>query len=433
MIAKIVFHWQLVFIMAVVLSVASGPGIATAADAPTDSPVTTPTAAAATPASNEPSTVFPEPELAAPTPASTPAAETPSPLPTSTTPDNSAKPPESAVQVRDGVANRYVVKKGDTLWGIAAHFLKDPWLWPEVWQVNPKIRNPHLIYPGDVIALHYVDGKPVLVLEGTELPKGKSVPPPAAGRSELPLVKLTPHARVEKLSKAINSLPKDAIAAFLSRPYLLGEDTLDQAPYIVSSMEEHLATSNGARVYATGLEHTTVGSFAVVRAGQRYEDPETGEFLGQEGVYLSEATLVKIGSPSTLVINKGRQEVIDGDYLVPIEKTELDVNFFPRLPRQKISGQIISVYQGVSRIGQYNMVVINRGEEQGLEAGHILEVYQSGIQVRDPHGAFFSGKITLPDERAGVLMVIRAYRKLSFALVMEAEREMRVFDRVANP
>lgn len=337
------------------------------------------------------------------------------------------------VRTRAGVKNvpdKYVVKKGDTLWGIANHFLKDPWMWPEVWQVNPRIRNPHLIYPGDVIAMHYVDGKPVLILEGTPLPTSKG---PAPSTSNLPVVKLGPSMRTEKLKKAVSSLPTQAIAPFLNRPYLLARDDLENAPYVVSSLEEHLVNGTGGRIYARGLEHTTLSAFVAVRPGPKYIDPDNDEVLGYEATNLADTTLVSAGdsnTAATLTINKARQEVINGDYLLPVEKENIDPNFFPRAPKQKIRGQIISVYQGVSKIGQFNVVVLNRGEEHGLETGHVLEVFQAGITVRDPH---YRDKIKLPEERSGILMVFRAYRKVSFALVMEAEREMKVLDAVVSP
>ena len=353
------------------------------------------------------------------------AAPEPAPAPEAVVPTSKSTP-----TIRDGVPERYVVKKGDTLWAIAEHFLKDPWLWPEVWQVNPKIRNPHLIYPGDVIVLQYdANGKPVLVLEGTQMPAKA----PSKDKSGLPVVKMEPQVRTEKLRKAVGSLNKDVIAAFLNRPYLLSDDLVENSAYVVSSLEEHLASADGARVYAKGLENTTLNAFAVVRPGQKYIDPETGDELGTEGIFLADTRLVKIGDPSKLIIGKSRQEIIDGDLLVPQEKTEINSNFFPRAPKKKIQGQIISVYQGVSRIGQYNVVAINRGEDHGLESGHILEVFQSGTVVRDPQGGIFSSKVTLPDERAGILMVFRVYRKLSFALVMSAQREMRVKDKVISP
>lgn len=350
------------------------------------------------------------------------------PIPEPATASDTVKASSDGPEIRNDAPNRYVVKKGDTLWGIAEKFLKDPWLWPEVWQVNPKIQNPHLIYPGQVIGLHYVDGKPVLILEGTELPKGRPAPP--ADKSNLPVVKLAPKARSEQIRKSLTTLPKAAIQAFLHHPYLLGENTLDDAPYVVSSLEEHLVSATHGRIYAANLEHTTLSSFVAVRRGQKYEDPETGETLGYEGINLGDVHLVKVGTPSTLDVLKARLEINNGDYLVPVEKVDFDSNFYPRAPRQKVTGQIISVYQGVSKIGQYNIVVINRGEEHGLEAGHILEVYQSGTVVRDP---LYGDKVVLPDERAGVMLVFKPYRKISYALIMKAEREMRVLDKVISP
>ena len=418
--------------------------------APAETPATAPTAA--TPAEPPPATATEAPAAAStpevtaspatPPPAETPAPAAAAPVDAPTAPETAAPAtvPEPAAapvadskspKIRDGVGERYVVKKGDTLWGIAQHFLKDPWLWPEVWQVNPKIRNPHLIYPGDVIVLQYdAQGKPMLVLEGTEAPKTR---PAAPGKSKLPVVKIEPQIRYEKLRKAVSTLPKGAIAAFLNRPYLLSPDALDDAPYIVSSQDEHLSNGAGARLYVNNLENTTINAFVVVRAGQKFEDPETGEVLGLEGINIGDASLVKVGSPSTLIFKKSRQEANAGDYLVPVEKNNMDLNFFPRAPKQKIRGQIISVYQGVSRIGQYNVVAINRGEEQGLEPGHVLEVYQSGTTVRDPQGGIFNSTVTLPEERAGVVMIFSVYRKVSFGLIMKAEREMRVLDAVVNP
>ena len=382
------------------------------------------------------STSSPEPTLTPGPVAKSDIASTPEPEfvpePTSVDTEASATAPKTTPH-RIGTKNvpdKYVVKKGDTLWGIANHFLKDPWLWPEVWQVNPRIRNPHLIYPGDVIALHYVDGKPVLILEGTPLPASKG---PVPSSTNLPVVRLGPTTRTEKLQKAVSTLPTKAIAPFLNRPYLLARDDLENAPYIVSSLEEHLVNGTGGRVYAKGLEHTTLSNFVAVRPGPKYIDPDNDEVLGYEAINLADTTLISPGdskTAATLTINKARQEVINGDYLLPVEKENIDLNFFPRAPKQKIRGRIISVYQGVSRIGQYNVVVLNRGEEHGLESGHILEVYQAGITVRDPH---HRDKIRLPEERSGILMVFRAYRKVSYALVMEAEREMRVLDAIVSP
>lgn len=323
--------------------------------------------------------------------------------------------------LRSDVPDRYVVKKGDTLWDIAALFLKDPWKWPEVWYINPAIANPHLIYPGDVIALVYRDGKAVIVVNPGDLPPV---------RPGMPTVKLSPKARTESIRQAVTTIPKSAIAPFINQPLILDEDDLDNAAYIVSSPEEHLISGSGQRVYVNGLEHTTVGNFNIVRRGPAYIDPDTEEVLGYEAINLADASLITVGSPSTVYINKARQEVLVGDYLWPVENLGLALNFFPRAPTTKVDGKIISVYQGVRQIGQYHVVVLNRGTDNGLEAGHVLAVYQAGARVRDPLGG---KRVTLPSERAGLVMVFRPYKRISYAIVMEAQRVLYVHDQVLSP
>lgn len=356
----------------------------------------------------------PEPEpVAEDTAMDSPAAE----------PQPTAQPPEpaepKASPLRPDIPERYVVKKGDTLWDIASYFLKDPWLWPEVWHINPEIRNPHLIYPGDVIALSYVDGKPVLTLEGAEPPK-----------PDMDVVKLEPRVRVESLDKAIQTIPKDAIAAFLTRPRVVDEDTLDAAPYVLSSYEGHLISGPGNVIYIRGLDEGADASYVVVRKGEPYIDPETNEVLGYEAQDLADARIVRIGSPSTGQITEAQQEVINGDYLLPKRRQQLDLTFFPRAPEEQVSGQIIAVYKGVEKIGQYNIVILNRGTRDGLQPGHVMEIFRAGVTVTDPKTR---ERVELPQEYAGVLMVVEPLEKLSFALVMEAQRALQVNDRVISP
>jgi hypothetical protein len=339
------------------------------------------------------------------------AAETPPPLP-------------SASPIRPGVPERYTVKKGDTLWDIANHFLKDPWLWPEIWYVNPAIRNPHLIYPGDVIALTWVSGKPVLTLEGAE-----AAPPPPPG-PKLPVVKLSPEARVEKISKAITTLPKSAIAPFLYRPFFITDDMLTHAPYVVANYGNHVISGTGDRIYAEGIETAANAEFNVVRKGQTYRDPDTGKILGYEAINLGVAKLVRLGDPQTLTVTKSYKEILNGDYLLPKESEEIALNFYPRAPKKDIAGRIISVADGVAKIGQYNVIVINKGIDDGLEDGHVLEIYQAGSTVRDPHT---HNLIKLPEERAGLAMVFKTYRTISYALVMEAYKDLKVLDYVYSP
>ena len=328
--------------------------------------------------------------------------------------------------------DRYVVVKGDTLWGIADRFLNDPWLWPKVWQINPSIRNPHLIYPGDVIVLYYVDGKPYLTLEGMT---GIVPPPPPRETAVVPpkdidTVKLSPKIRYDTLEKAIDAIPRSAIGPFLYRPRVVTKEEIKKAPYIVSSYEEHLISGTGNRVYARKVTDPSIAQYGVIRPGEVYRDPDTNEILGYEVVRVAAARVMRGGDPTTLDIVSSKREVLNGDLLLPSEEGELDFNFFPHPPREKINGKIISVFNGLTQIGQYNVVVLNRGKRDGLEPGNVLAIYLAGNKVPDPRATRW---VTLPDERAGIPMVFRTYEKVSYALVMKATRVMHVNDRVTNP
>lgn len=319
--------------------------------------------------------------------------------------------------------DRYVVKKGDTLWAIAKRFLNDPWLWPEVWHINPKIRNPHLIYPGDVVLLYYVDGKPYITLEGKA-----GVPVPKKG---LKTVRLSPKAHAQPLEKAITTLPYDLIAPFLKYASVIPEeDILNKSPYIVSSFEGHLVAGADNKVYAMNMGQSQHSSYTVVRPGVIYRDPETDNILGYELLHVANARLIKGGEPATLLISETSQEVLKEDLLMPFEDKKPDYYFFPSSPTKPVNGQIISVLGGVSLIGQYSVVVINRGERDGMVAGHVLAVYQDGAYVRD---TVKNAPVKLPDERAGLMMVFRTFEKVSYALILEAERTMAIQDRVLNP
>ena len=329
-----------------------------------------------------------------------------------------------AYPIREGVPDRYTVKKGDTLWDISAHFLKDPWLWPEVWHINPNIRNPHLIYPGDVIALSWVDGKPVLTLEGAE---GTPPPPP---RPDLPTVKLSPSAKESQLKRAITTIPKNVIAPFLGHPFVIDPSVLDSAPYIASNYGDFVIAGKGQKIYARRLIDANVITFNVVRRGQKYVDPDTRKVLGYEAINLGKARLLKVGDPSTLVVTDSFKEILDGDFLLPIEDERLDLNFFPRAPTAAVAGRIIAVADGVQKVGQYHVVVINKGAADGLEPGHVLEIHQQGKLVRQP---YTSSLLQLPEERAGLLMVFKTEQTLSYGLVMEAFTDLTVYDYVYSP
>jgi len=332
-------------------------------------------------------------------------------------------PPPTRADLNPQHPDRYMVVRGDTLWDIASRFLNDPWLWPQVWHINPDIRNPHLIYPGDVIKLHFVGDRPHLTLEGV----GGTAP------NNIKTVKLSPRVRYKKLNSAIQTIPRSALGPFLQRPRVVSKDALDDAPYIVSSYEGHLISGTNNKIYAKDMQQSGVATYDVVRPGQTYRDPDTNEILGYEALRLAESHVVRAGDPTTLVVSESRAEILNGDRLLPSEKMDFEFSFFPFPPTTKIDGQIIAVFNGVSQIGQYNVVTLNRGMREGLEPGNVLAINQRGITVFDPYGRSSTSEVKLPDERAGVLLVFRVYEKVSYALVMEATSPIHLFDKVTNP
>ena len=320
-----------------------------------------------------------------------------------------------APSIRSTQPGSYVVQSGDTLWDIAERFLLVPWRWPEIWHINPQVKNPHLIYPGDVIELSYVDGSPRLSLR-----RGS-------------LVKLSPRVRIDQLDTAIPAIPISAIQQFLSRPQVLDQDALDNAPYIVSFGEEHVIGSNNIKAYVRALTSEVPIHFDVVRPGKAYHDGESGEILGYEARYLGSAELLQTGDPASVMLADMELEFLAGDRLVPESREASRSSFIPKSPDQSIQGSIISVLNGVSQIGQYNIVVLDRGQRDGLSPGHVLTIKRRGLVVRDTVSPISGTMVNLPDEPAGTLLVFRVFERVSFGLVMRATHAMHVGDRVSNP
>lgn len=311
--------------------------------------------------------------------------------------------------------DRYTVQKGDTLWDIAELFLRDPWRWSDIWYVNPQVQNPHLIYPGDVLELTYVDGKPQLRV----VQRG--------------VVKLSPQIRSTPWDGTIPTVPIDAIAPFLSRPYVVGEGELEAAPYVVDFADEHILGGAGMRAYVRSIDASEPQKFDLVRPGGPYKDAETGEILGYEAQFVGSGLLKRTGDPATVFITDTESEVIVGDRLLPVTDDKTLQDFYPRPPASEVRGAIIDVLNGVSQIGQFNVVVLDRGARDGLEPGTVLRVDQRGETIRDVVAEDPRTRVTLPDESAGLIMVFRTFERVSFALVMEAERPMHVLDKVRNP
>jgi hypothetical protein len=316
----------------------------------------------------------------------------------------------------------YVVQQGDTLWDIASMFLRDPWYWPEIWQINPQVENPHLIFPGDILSLAYLDdGRPVVQLErGPQIAQG-------GGGFE----RLSPRVRSEPLEEAIATIPYETIAAFLSRPRVIEKDDIDDLPYIVAH-REGLIGSAGRDVYVRGVEEPVGSVYNVVELGQKLVDPDDNDLLGYQGIYVGQGRLDRSGDPGTLRMLETEREAIVGNYLMEEEDVQ-SLNFLPRSPDSEIEGQVISVLSGVSLIGQYSVVVINRGSEAGLEPGHVLRVWQTGRTIRDTQTGAIGQKVRLPDEPAGTMMVFRTSERLSYALIMDATTPIALLDAVRNP
>lgn len=312
----------------------------------------------------------------------------------------------------------YVVQRGDTLWDIAAMFLRDPWYWPEIWQINPQVANPHLIYPGDILSLAYLDdGRPAIQLE-----RGSGL-----------VDRLSPRVRSEPLEEAIPTIPFETLRAFLSRPVVLEESEFDSLPYVFAH-PEGLLGSAGRDVYVRGTDAPPGTVFNLVHPGDALVDPDDNSVIGYEGIFVGQGRVRASGDPTTLFLTESARETTIGDYLIN-EESIVPANFLPRAPEEFVDGRIISVLEGVSLIGQYQVIVINRGARNGLEPGHVLSVYQTGKTVRDTtrRGGLFNEKVRLPDVFAGTTMVFRVFDRMSYALVMEATKEIRVLDSVRNP
>jgi hypothetical protein len=319
----------------------------------------------------------------------------------------------------------YVVKRGDTLWGIAKVFLRDPWFWPEIWQVNPQIHNPHLIYPGDTLRLVYIDGRPAIVLQRGD-----------AARVE-------PRIRSEPLEGAVTAIPYASVAAFMSKPSVLAKEQIKDAPYVLTTRDLHVAMAEGDTLYARGFSGPVeLGThYNVVRVGDALRDPDDGNrIVGYDGIFTGAGHITRGGDPATLIMTESARETEAGDKLFA-GGVEVPLDFIPSPPKVKTDGRIIAVSNGVTIIGQYEVVVINRGAGDGLAPGNVLAVFQEGGVVRDTaNKGFLNGmtrlaapKVRLPDERTGTFMVFKTFDHLSYGLIMEATDVIRVADHVQNP
>ena len=333
-------------------------------------------------------------------------------------------PGSAAVELNENVPETYTVQKGDTLWSISGIFLQEPWRWPELWQGNPQIDNPHLIFPGDVLYLVYIDGQPRL----RSRPGDMKMSPGENG-----VVKLEPTMRVTPLDLAIPVIPLDEVAPFLQRHRVVMPEDVEGAPYVVAGAQDHLISAPGDRIFARGSFNTEEKAFGIYRQNDIYYDPITKELLGYQAQDIGNAELMSSADQDVveLEVTRVSTEVRITDRLLPIEERILDATFQPRAPDVTIEdGFMIAVDGGVSQIGPLDIVVLNRGTREGLEIGHVLAIYQAGKAIKDP---VQGDTISLPDVRAGLLMVFETFEKVSYALVLKANRPLAVLDKVRNP
>ena len=338
----------------------------------------------------------------------------------------------------------YTVVKGDTLWDISDRFLKKPWLWSTLWNYNPAIANPHLIYPGDRLQLEYVNNRPSLVLSRN----GKPVPfteprlgaANAVGPNGEPLLgaatpnaeRLSPRIRSESLEEAIPVIKSDAIASFLLHPRVINPGAASKAPYIVANDEGRMTSIAGEEIYARGNIDPSISDYRIYRRQDRFYDPVTGEFLGQELAHVADASLREVGDPSTLVIVSNKTEANKNDILLPTAGSGLVPDFTPRLPDIRGDGRVVSLNNALTQTGRDQIIVLNLGERSGVQPGDILAIETRGGNVTDPRLGRYNNQVTLPNSRNGVVMVFQTFEKVSYALIMESSRPIRVNDLVTG-
>lgn len=319
--------------------------------------------------------------------------------------------------------DKYYVKNGDTLWDISQLFLQNPWAWPEIWHINNQVTDPHLIYPGDEISLIYIEKegvtKPAITVTNRD-PNAK------------PTVKLSPEKRAYQISSTIPTIPLQKVDSFLNSTRVLDKSELKGAPYVIAGDERHLVMGKGDTIYAMGDWSDPQYAYGIYRAGKPYVDPITKEVLGYEARDLGMVRFLDSEEEvGTFSILKADIEIREYDKLLPTIVEQGEANYYPKSPNEDIQGQIIRVFSGVKNIGQYDVVVVNRGVREGVEQGDVFAIYRRGMIVRDKLA--HQQKVQLPDERSGLLMVFKTHEKVSLALVLQAKSILSVGDKIKRP
>ncbi|MDC9729446.1 MAG: LysM peptidoglycan-binding domain-containing protein [Methyloprofundus sp.] len=318
------------------------------------------------------------------------------------------------VKINSDHPTKHIVVKGDTLWDISARFLENPWEWPKVWRHNSQIKNPHLIYPGDIITLCFINNQPMLCVNSED--------------------RLQPRIRYEDHEpQAIAMIPMDVIRPFLISPKVLNEDELNNAPYIVAFADEHIIAGTDANIYVRSILKREFMRYTTYRVGETYKDPDTDEILGYQAIHIADNSIISLGDPATLSTTRALREVRLGDHLMPAEETEFNFNFYPIAPKEKIKTTIIASKTESQEIGQFDVVVLSKGAKDGLKTGHILDIIQEGKLIRDPYNKTGYELVKLPDSKSGSVLVFRTFDRVSYALIMHATKNIRLLDKANTP
>lgn len=320
----------------------------------------------------------------------------------------------------DNPPDRHVVVRGDTLWGISGKFLKEPWRWPEIWNMNrEEIKNPHLIYPGQVVYLDRSGKTPRLRL-------GK----PLKSRSGTD--KLQPHVYSDPVQQAIPSIPPNQIEPFLSQPLVVEQGELDTVPRIVAGPEFRGMMGNGDQAFATAIPDASVVRWNVFRPGKPLIDPDTGIAIGYEAFFLGNASLVQPGEPAVLQITVAKEEIMRGDRLIPAPPVNI-ISYVPHRPDTQVAARVMSIYGGVDVGGRASIVSLNRGKNNGLEVGHVLALFRNRISSSIDEDTMRRVDTPIPEERYALVFVFRVFNGVSYALVLESSKPVTVGDYARNP